>query len=631
MAQLDQSVLDEIRARADIVDIVGQYVVLKRAGHHYKGLCPFHSEKTPSFTVNPERQIFKCFGCGAGGDVFRFLMDSQQMGFMDVVHELARQYGVVIKVQEADSQQEQKRVQLRRLNHEASVFFQQQLQQPVGQIARDYLQQRGISTEIQQRFQVGYAPESWDQLLLHLQKQGFDDGLLAESGLFKPSEKSGRLYDFFRHRIMFPIVGVNGDTLAFGGRTLNPDLGAKYINSPETAIYQKGQHVYGLNLAKKAIRSKDRAILVEGYLDVISAHQAGFEETVAALGTALTPDQARQLLRFSESKRIYMAYDADSAGQKAADRGADILEQVAQGALLRVQVIQIPDKEDPDTFLQKFGPEAFEQLLASAPDFAVHYLDKQLSAHDLSNPVDKALAAKACLQTLQRFKDPVLRDEYLRYVAQRLEITEQALRDQAQQARRRPAKKGFQKAEVPAEAPRIQPLPLQDRDFMSELGLLHLVLSAPSKAAVLSELSEMRFADSHNEALRQYLVTMAEAGLELGWQELLSVFPGAEVQQRLSEISENPAFQHLDFEKSLADFSRNVKLKCLGTQMQQLSQEIQQMGSHSGEAPADADASHDTALQAQGAETDRQATYQAKMMQYMELTQAYQRLKQMSL
>ena len=438
MAQIEEHVLEEIRQKADIVDVVSQYVSLRRAGTNFKGLCPFHGEKSPSFMVSPDKGIYKCFGCGAGGNVFTFLMNYHSQSFGEVVRELGRQVGVIVKYTESENNdQEQLRVQLRRINQEASLFFQTQLQSPeLGSEAREYLQSRGITEFYQQRFQLGYAPQSWDALLNHLQKQGFEREILEKSGLFKVSERSGSLYDFFRHRIMFPILGVNGDTLAFGGRTLDPDVGAKYINSPESDIYHKGHQIYALNLAKQAIRKKDRAILAEGYLDVITAHQFGFEETVAALGTALTAPQAKQLLRFTESKSIYMAYDADAAGQKAADRGADILEQVTQGTPLRLQVVQIPDSEDPDTFLQKHGSEAFEELLQAARPFTAYYLDKVL-AQSSDNPVDKSMAVKAAVDILLKIRDPVLQDEYIRYVADQLKLEEQAVRDQIQQSHRK--------------------------------------------------------------------------------------------------------------------------------------------------------------------------------------------------
>lgn len=625
MSQIEQSVIDEIRERADIVDVISQYVTLKRSGTSYKGLCPFHGEKTPSFMISPDKGIYKCFGCGAGGNVFTFLMESQSLSFAEVVHELARQYGVALRFTESAPEEEQARVLLRKINQEASLYFQSQLKDSEqGAQARAYLEKRGVDLHYQQRFQLGYAQESWSALLEHLRSRGFKDRELDTSGLFKHSEQSGRPYDFFRNRIMFPIISVNGDVLAFGGRTLSPDVAAKYINSPETEIYHKGDHIYGLNLAKKHIRKNDRAILMEGYLDVITAHQFGFEEAVAALGTALTPQQARQLLRFTESKTILMAYDADAAGKKAADRGADILEQVTTGTTLRLNVIEIPDQEDPDTFLHQHGAEAFEAILKQAKAFTAYYIDKILAQHQSDNPVDKSLAAKSAIEALLKIRDPILQDEYVRYVAERLKIEEAALRDQIQQIHKKHyyqnrKKQGFKKntgkntfkrnRAQNQEALSPSPLRLKDSGFISELGLLHLLVEHPEQRdQVLPALQELNFEDESNEELRQYLVSTAVGGLKLDWQELFTVFSEREMHQRLAEIMENQAFQALDFEKSLADFSRNVKLKCLGKQMERLSTEIQ--------------------LAEQS--TDR-SVYQALMYQYMELTQDYTRLKQVGL
>ncbi len=605
---IDNAVIDEIRQRADIVDVISQYVSLKRTGGRYKGLCPFHGERTPSFTVNPDLQIYKCFGCGAGGNVFTFLMSQTQQTFVEVVRELARQYGVALVFNEEETGVEQWRVTLRRINQEASLFFQWQLKHPEqGEIARAYLKQRGIEPYTQQRFGIGYAANSWNMLLDHLRTKGFSSEELEKSGLFKISEKSSGLYDLFRHRVMFPIIGINGDVLAFGGRALESDTGAKYINSPETDVYVKGQHIYALNLAKQAIRSKDRIILMEGYLDVISAHQYGFEEAVAGLGTALTQQQARQLLRFTESKTVMMAYDADAAGQKATDKAVEVLDQIAGDTSVRLQVVRIPDSEDPDTFLRKFGAAAFEQVLTESRSYTAYYLDKILAQHDLNNPVDKSMAAKAGIAALMKMPDPVLRDEYLRYLADRLEIDESALREQFQQKRGGPPQQGYQRTgfnkggknqgkggfggfnkgnfqgkgnrrrqdEPPPPPP--TPLPVRDIEFISELGLLNLLLRFPDRrAATVTELRDMRFGDSYSEELRQYLVPMAEAGIELDWQDLFVAFPETAMHQRLSEMMENAAFQSLDFDKSLADFSRNVKLKCLGIELARINTELQE-------------------------------------------------------
>lgn len=628
MAQIEQVTLDDVLTRADIVDVVGQYVTLKRTGAHYKGLCPFHGEKTPSFIVSPDKQIYKCFGCGAGGNVFSFLMNYQQQNFAEVVRDLARQYGIQVRETQVDSQEEQLRVILRKINQEANLFFQSCLQDPEqGAEARNYLVQRGVSESVLQRFQVGYAPESWNALRDHLFKQHFSESQLKDCGLFKASEQSGQLYDFFRHRVMFPILSLNGDVLAFGGRTLNPDLGAKYINSPETPIYVKGRHVYGLNLAKRAIRQKDRVVLAEGYLDVITAHQYGFEETVAALGTALTSDQARQLLRFTESKQVLMAYDADPAGQKAADRGAEVLMELTRDTLLRLNVVQIPEQEDPDTFLHHFGSEAFETVLSNAKDYFLYAFDKTLQGYHPGNPVDQAMASKACVEILMKIKDPVLRDAYVQMLADRLAIDETVLRDQIRQMRKQSVS-SYKKREKRREQNRPEPAAeatpegvemtsehltqrpikqaLKDKCFVSELGLLKLLMDfAAERDQVLLALSELPFEDPHNEVLREYLVSMYTAGVSVQWQELMLTFPETPMQQRLSEMMENPAFQSLDIEKSLADFSRNVKLKCLGLQMKRISADIQQ-----AERNADREACQDL------------------MQEYMELTTSYTRLKQ---
>ena len=628
MAQIEQTTLDEILTRADIIDVVGQYVTLKRTGAHYKGLCPFHGEKTPSFIVSPDKQIYKCFGCGAGGNVFSFLMNYQQQNFAEVVRDLARQYGIQVRETHIDSQEEQLRVILRKINQEANLFFQSCLQDPQqGTEARAYFVQRGISEEVLQRFQVGYAPESWNALRDYLLKHNFSEAHLKDCGLFKVSEQSGQLYDFFRHRVMFPILGLNGDVLAFGGRTLNPDLGAKYINSPETPIYVKGRHVYGLNLAKRAIRQKDRVVLAEGYLDVITAHQYGFEETVAALGTALTSDQARQLLRFTESKQVLMAYDADAAGQKAADRGAEVLMELTRDTLLRLNVVQIPDQEDPDTFLHRFGPEAFETVLTQAKDYFLYAFDKTLQDYRPNNPVDQAMASKACVEILMKIKDPVLRDAYVQMLAERLSIDETVLRDQIRQIRKQSVSSykkrekrkeknhqdseaalddGISMSSLAGESHFSIKQALKDKGFVSELGLLKLFMDfAAERDQVLLVLSDLPFDDSQNGVLREYLISMYTAGVTVQWQELMLTFPETPMQQRLSEMMENPAFQSLDVEKSLADFSRNVKLKCLGLQMKRVSADIQQ---------AERDA-------------DREAC-QNLMREYMELTTSFTRLKQ---
>ncbi|MBT9544680.1 MAG: DNA primase [Candidatus Sericytochromatia bacterium] len=588
-ASLDPASIEEVRQRADIVDIISQYVHLKRTGHNYKGLCPFHSEKTPSFQVSADKQIYKCFGCGAGGNVFTFLMNYTNQSFIQVVKDLAQATGVRLVFSETIEAEEQFRNTLRRMNQEACQYFEWVLHHPQqGEEGRAYLQSRKISESMQKRFQVGYALNAWHALHDHLRSKGFSREELEKSGLFGQGKEG--LYDLYRQRLIFPIVSVNSEVLGFGGRALAADVQAKYINSPETEIYQKGQHVYALNLAKKAIRERDQVLLMEGYLDVITAHQFGFEHAVAGLGTALTQAQARQVLRFTDNKQIVMCYDADKAGQKATDRGADVLAEVTTGMALQVRVMGIPDQEDPDTFLHQYGAEAFAQVLADAKPLVEYRLDKALVGFSLDSTLDKALAAKAAIAVLKTVYEPVYRDECIRQVAARLHVDEGVLREQLTQEIRKQSKNSgktrfknearFSHSQSPSQAPLAASAFIsrdpRDKLYGSELGLLYLMLQYPEhRGRVVTEVQDLVFSDGLHEYLRQYLVDLHGQGYGFEWQQLFTVFPEAEVHQRLVEMMESEHLKGLEIEKSLADFVRNVKLECLNRQISLLSQQIQ--------------------------------------------------------
>lgn len=596
-AKLDPAVIEAIRQRIDIVDVISQYVSLKRTGHRYKGLCPFHNEKTPSFVVSPDRQIYKCFGCGAAGNVISFLMHYHNQSFMEVIRELAQMTGVQLVFSDTFEVEEQLKNTLRRINQEACQYFEWLLHHPqYGEEGRAYLQQRQIHVQMQKRFQLGFALDSWHGLLNHLRTKGFSQDELEKSGLFVQSERSDGLYDLFRHRLIFPIVGVNGEVLGFGGRALNATASAKYINSPETEIYQKGHQVYGLHLAKKAIRERDQALLMEGYLDVITAHQYGFEHAVAGLGTALTPMQARQILRFTESKQIILCYDSDPAGQKATDRSADVLAEVTGGMALQIRVMAMPEGEDPDTFLHHHGSSAFAQLLKDAQPLVEFRLNRALDGFELQNSLDKALAAKAAIGVLKAIKEPVYRDEYVRQVAARLQVDEGVFRQQlAQELRKQTTSSRYREKKL-SHTP-FSPVPhppaltfispeRRDKLYESEQGLLYLMLQYPEqRQRVVSALQELSFVDAWHEYLRQYLVKLQIEGYAFEWQQLFTVFPQAEIHQRLVDMMESEHLKALDFEKSLADFVRNVKIECLNRQMNQLSQQIQQAeAAHNQEA-----------------------------------------------
>ena len=361
MAQYSSDLLDEVRARTDLVELISDFLTLKRAGENWKGLCPFHAEKTASFMVNPRKGIFHCFGCGAGGDAFGFLMRQSHLSFPEAVRLLAERAGVTLPQAggRGDAQAPQREPLYETLELAAAYYERALWERPEGERARRYLRERGISDDVARRFRLGYAPEGWEHLLQHARGAGVDEGALVQVGLALPRSEGRGIYDRFRGRLIFPISDLQGRVIAFGGRSLGPEE-PKYLNSPETPLYVKGQMLYALHLAKQAIREKGRAVVVEGYLDCLTAQQAGFGETVAALGTAFTPAQVTLLKRYTDE--LITAFDADPAGESATLRGLEVL--VASG--LRVRVAPLPAGEDPDSLIRKHGPHAFGGALDGA-------------------------------------------------------------------------------------------------------------------------------------------------------------------------------------------------------------------------------------------------------------------------
>jgi DNA primase len=406
MAGFGADVLDDIRARVDIVDLVGQFVNLKRVGENWKGLCPFHTERTPSFTVNPKRGIFHCFGCGAGGDAFRFLMRHDRLTFPEAVRALAERTGVVLAAaREAEPEAAGKLEALRRVMALAAEFYSRSLWEAGGARAREYLDTRGVDAEVARRFALGYAPASWDALLSRMSREGVGDDLLVQAGLVLPRQTGGGFYDRFRGRLLFPIRDPQGRVVAFGGRALAGEE-PKYLNSPETPLYVKGQILYALDVARAAMRERGRAILVEGYLDCVMAHQHGFTETVAALGTAFTPAQLGLLRRHADE--VIALFDADAAGQKAASRieemmtdGPDMKDLgwsvsrtggFEKAGVFSVRVAVLPTGHDPDSLLRAEGAEALRARLDAARPLLSFVLDKALAEDDLGTPRGRATA-----------------------------------------------------------------------------------------------------------------------------------------------------------------------------------------------------------------------------------------------
>jgi len=419
---LPEELINDLRHRVDIVDVIGEYVPLKKQGQNYTGLCPFHSEKTPSFVVSPHKQIYHCFGCGKGGNVFSFLMEKNGLSFPETVSFLAKRCGLTLP-QTPASPEKVKRDSLRKryyhINEITAQFYNNLLKETAGQQALVYLKKRGITEGAMEKFMLGYAPMEWEHLSRFLLSQGISEQELIILGLSSKTQK-GNLADRFRNRIIFPIMDETGRVIGFGGRVLD-DSQPKYLNSPDTPLFTKGRFLYGAHLAKGSIRSEDQAIIMEGYMDVITAHQSGITNAVGALGTAFTVEQARLLMRFTYNACI--CFDADPAGQKAALRGLDILHE--QGC--RVTIVTIPQSKDPDEYIRERGKTAFIELVREADTLFEYKLKRLMDEHNTRTIPGKIKIIQALVPDIQKVQSPVSRQAFIQLLGERLAFPETAI------------------------------------------------------------------------------------------------------------------------------------------------------------------------------------------------------------
>ncbi|WP_455370164.1 DNA primase [Petrachloros mirabilis] len=419
---ISEEIINQIRERIDIAEIVGQHVSLTKAGQNLKGLCPFHQEKSPSFTVSPSRQIFHCFGCGAGGNVFTFLTRITGASFPETVRDLGRKVG--IEIQESATVSGPRAAlsgRIEQLNHAAAGWFQQNLgDSRVGADAREYLIGRGIHQTTIDRFGIGVAPAEWDGLLKSLTKQGFTQSELASAGLIIARDSGSGFYDRFRARVMFTITDLRKRVVGFGGRVLGEGT-PKYLNSPDTALFKKGQTLFALDVAREAITRTKTVIVVEGYFDAVALHQAGLTHTVATLGTALTPEHIQVLRRFAS--KVVLLFDPDAAGVRAALRGLDLFVNSGLG----VKVVSLPTGEDPDTYVRKEGSESFARLEEQAPSLLDFALEHSLTTAEASTIEGRIRSVDEVLRILQKSEHPIEREERIRVVAERLGINQQRL------------------------------------------------------------------------------------------------------------------------------------------------------------------------------------------------------------
>jgi DNA primase len=531
--RLHPRTIEAVKERADIVDVVGEHVVLKKKGREFVGICPFHDDKSPSMTVSPAKQFYYCFSCGAGGNSIKFLMELQRQSFSDVVLELARKYQLPVETlegpqQERLRQQLSRRDQLHKALALAAGWFRAQLRSPEGAAALDYLRaQRGLSETTLESFGLGYAPERWDGLFSHLhQVEGLAPELLEAAGLVVPRKGSSATdsrgyYDRFRHRVMVPIADRQGRIIGFGGRSLD-GAEPKYLNSPETEVFEKGKHLFGLDKAINAIRKDDRAVVVEGYFDVIALHAAGITNAVAALGTALSSQQITQLCRCCDSKRLILNFDTDRAGVRAAQRAIGEVEQLALQGQLELRVLQLPAGKDPDEFLKEHGAGDYRALLDQAPVWLDWQIDQVLEGRDLARSDQFQQSVSELVVLLGKLPASAVRSRYLQQVAERLSggqarLALQLEDDLRQQVKGQRWHGRSQRWEQPGEAG------LRER---AEAELLRLYLHCPShRGGIRAELRRRElddFALAHHRQLWASISALEEDNLGVGRLEAVN-------------------------------------------------------------------------------------------------------------
>ena len=509
------SFLDELIARNPIEDVVGQYVSLKRSGSNLFGLCPFHGEKTASFSVSPDKGIYYCFGCHKGGGAVNFMMEVEGLSYPDAVRALAKRAGMQVPEDEQYQSRYRQQERLWALHKEAARFFHSQLYAPIGKAALDYAFGRGMSKGILTTFGVGYAPDSWDSLVKAMLAKGYAEEELKESGLVTVSQKNGRIFDRFRDRLMFPIIDVRGNVIAFGGRIIKKDSdAAKYLNSPETLIFNKRKNLFGLNLAKKT--KQGFLILVEGNIDVVALHQFGFDNAIASLGTSLTEEQATLMTRYAD--QVVLIYDGDKAGQNATQRAIPILEKAG----LQVKVLQIKDAKDPDEFLHKFGADRFKLLLEESSNRVEYQLAAIRRKYDLREDDQRVKFIAEAAEFLSTLGSAVQREVYGHRAADEAKISYDAMKLEVNKAFKRRMARERKKQEkinlAPAQAlqPKARSIRYDNmKSAMAEEGVLAMALKDPSLLDAATNLKAEEFSSSLLGSVYGQLRSRHDQGLDV--------------------------------------------------------------------------------------------------------------------
>jgi len=560
--RFEDHIVEQVSAANDIVEIISQYVPLKRAGRHLKACCPFHQEKSPSFMVQPEKQMFHCFGCGAGGDVFSFLMKHENMTFPEALKSLAERAHITLPERRAQRDDGGQKEKLYEVCQVAADLYHGLLLSGAGAEARAYLAKRQISEAIIREFKLGWAPNEWRALFDQMVRKKYPEALLKQAALIQQSPK-GNYYDTFRGRLMFPIQNLQNKVIAFGGRLIADQEGPKYLNSPETPIFFKRRELFGLNLAKKFInREWPTLILVEGYMDFLALYQHGFKNAVATLGTALGDDHVRLMRRFVEE--VIVVYDGDKAGEAASLRGLEIL---LEGGM-QVKLVSLPKGEDPDDFLNKHGNDAFAALLKNAKDFFDYKLQALLARYPRQDALGLSKISREMFETFLKVKNTVMLSEYFKRLSRALQVDENSLRTEYSHLNKPSGPSRERPQEKAPEPEKTKPVP-------EELLLLVLMAEVPPFCdRVCEELKDSDFRMPASRELFEYLRQMSDQGKKCTLSGLLNRISDATYREQLVAVMAS-LDETAEREKILADCIGKIKQGCMAGRLEELRRMIQ--------------------------------------------------------
>ncbi len=559
--RIPENILEDILSRVNIVEIISEHIPLKRAGRNFKALCPFHHEKTPSFMVSPDRQIYHCFGCQESGNAFKFLMSYERLEFLEAVEFLAKKTGVVLpEMREKGASGDSNLItQLYKINELAGFFYVHHLNSPDGLAAKKYFVERGLKQESLQFFKLGYSENKWDSLINYFKAKNIGLGLLEKAGLIIPKDNGG-YYDRFRSRLIFPVFDIKSRVIGFGARVADNTL-PKYINSPETPIYTKGRNLFGLNFSKDSIREKDFVVVVEGYLDFILPFQEGLKNIVASQGTALTQEQAGLIKRYTHN--VVMVYDGDSAGEIATLRSLDIFIEED----MDVRIVCLPQGFDPDLYVRKYGIDNFRERIENAQNLFDYKLGILKSRYNPKEIGGKAKISSAMLETINKFKNAVLKSEYIKRLSQGIDVKEEALLDEVKKVKEDYARVGYPGQAVSKKTPNVHPTErLLVKLMLEETGIIHRVKES---------LAPADFQDEKASRIVSVMFDLVQQGKSIEPHFLMNFFPEGDISQIVGESMFLPDnFFDYDKEQVVDDCIQRLKTKKTRLKRQELHEQI---------------------------------------------------------